>query len=421
MKEIYLNNNIIKYNKKITNSINIIYEIFKGKLYCGLLQNFINICVDNLPVNIFTNKKSVYRTLTNLYATWFFSLYSEYNYNDEYFFPANVLNNNILYDILQDYCSLDNKIQNKKNIINFIIDKNNLDYEKILKKNTEYKQNMFINKNKENYTIQKYIISEKRNNNNVKFYKFNIVFNFNLKLFNIRLINILDNLIIPVEKYNKLKVKYSGFPDELDKYIFLILFRYQLLGSNNNQLAVLPNILNKMKKDFDLSIECFASTINTETDIYCSIYYDIEKYFGSIGSFFNIEIKKGTYSFNPPYQKDIIEKGIHKIFDFLKTGDELTFIITIPIWDNIGKDIMKKQNKENNNNTIEYSEFLIMNKIKQSKYFYGLRMISKNDFTYLDHNFHLYKNTTIQNTYIIILSNFKNNYIDIINNYNFFE
>jgi hypothetical protein len=421
MKEIKLNNNIVKYHKKIIKPINVILEIFKGKLYCTLLQNFINVCMKILPVNIFTNKKSVYRTLTNLYATWFFSLYSEYNYEDEYFFPSNNLNNTILYDILKDYCSIDDSIKNKEEIIKFIIDNNNLEYEKILTKNNDYKTNIFINQNRDNFVIKKYFTSEKRNNIDINFYKFNIIYNFNLKIFNIRLINILNNLIIPVKKYNKLKKIYSGFPDEFDKYIFLILFRYQLLGSNNNQLAVLPTILNKMKKDFELNIECFASTINTETDIYCSIYYDIEKYFGSIGSFFNIEIKKGTYSFNPPYQKDIIEKGIYKLFNFLKNKDEITFIITIPIWDNIGKEIMRGKNEENNNDTIEYDDFLIINKIKNSEYFRGLRMISKNDFTYLDHNFHLYKNTTIQNTYIIILSNFENNYIDVINNYNFFE
>ena len=49
----------------------------------------------------------------------------------------------------------------------------------------------------------------------------------------------------------------------------------------------------------------------------------------------------------------------------------------------------------------------IIKTIKKSKYFQGLRMISKNDFTYIDYNFHLFKNTTIQNTYLIVLSNFK--------------
>ena len=44
------------------------------------------------------------------------------------------------------------------------------------------------------------------------------------------------------------------------------------------------------------------------------VFYDVEKYFGSKGSFFNLEPISGTYSFNPPYQADIINKGINKLF-----------------------------------------------------------------------------------------------------------
>ena len=176
-----------------------------------------------------------------------------------------------------------------------------------------------------------------------------------------------------------------------------------------------------MKLDFNLSIECFASSINSESNIFCSLYYDTEKYFGSIGSFFNVQLVRGFYSFNPPYQVDIIETGILKIFDFFEnTNEDLGFIITIPIWDNNGKKYMEDNDLKNNNDVIEYADFEIMNLIKESKYFNGLKMISKDEFTYIDHNFHLFKNTTIQNTYIILLSNFKNNYFDIIDKYDFY-
>jgi hypothetical protein len=47
-------------------------------------------------------------------------------------------------------------------------------------------------------------------------------------------------------------------------------------------------------------------------------------------------------------------------------------------------------------------------------------MISKDDFTYMDHNFYLFKNKTIQNTYVIVMSNYENNFIDKINEYNFY-
>jgi hypothetical protein len=208
----------------------------------------------------------------------------------------------------------------------------------------------------------------------------------------------------------------------MDILIWIILFRYQLLSSNNNQLAVIPSIINNMVTDFNLSIECFASAINSSLDNFCSIYYDVEKYFGSIGNFFNIKPVSGVYSFNPPYQYDIISNGIIKIINHMDNTDKnLGFIITIPIWDNEGKQIMLDNNMENNNNIIKYNDFEIMTTIRNSKYFKGLRMISKDDFTYMDHNFYLFKNKTIQNTYVIIMSNFENNFIDIINKYNFYN
>ena len=221
-------------------------------------------------------------------------------------------------------------------------------------------------------------------------------------------------------QYKKLMI---GNINDINYIIWIILYRYQLLSSNNNQLAVLENILNKMKEDFNLSHECFASAINGSLSNYCSIYYDVEKYFGSVGSYFNVILKKGTYSFNPPYQYDIIDNGIKRMIEHLDSTEELNFIITIPIWDNEGKKYMADNMMENNNNTIiKYNDFNTINLIKKSKYFKGMRMISKDKFTYFDHNFHLYKNKTIQNTYVIIMSNNMNcNYIDKVNNYDFYN
>jgi hypothetical protein len=123
---------------------------------------------------------------------------------------------------------------------------------------------------------------------------------------------------------------------------------------------------------------------------------------------------KGTFGFNPPYQKDIIEVGINRLLTILDNAkDELTFIITIPIWDNEGKILFN-----NHNQNIEYGDFDIIKVIKTSKYTKALRMIAKEEFTYIDHNFELYKNKTIQNTYVIILSNKEIN-TDYLNLYKF--
>ena len=79
------------------------------------------------------------------------------------------------------------------------------------------------------------------------------------------------------------------------------------------------------------------------------------------------------------------------------SNEDLTFIITIPIWDEEGKEKIS-------NNNIKYNEFTAMKKIRSSKYLRKIRMLTKENFTYIDHNFFLFKNTTIQNTYVIILS-----------------
>jgi hypothetical protein len=412
------------YKADYNEEINVDKELFRGELYCYLLKQFTKSCLVNLNEKVFSHKKNYTRTITNLLASWFFTLYQECDYSFDEFFPLNYMNNDeIIKRILKDYCSLD-KIDDLDIKIDNIINDLYKSYENILEKLKNY-----VTKDYNNITIYKNEISYDRNNKKILFYNFNIS-NINFNICN-KLSNIINNIMIPVEQYNEMKNRYNNHDNHednndnqndnhMDAIIWIILFRYQLLSSNNNQLAVIPSIYNKMIYDFNLSVECFASAINTSLDYFCSIYYDVEQYFGSIGNFFNIEPISGVYSFNPPYQYDVISNGIIKIINHMdKTKDNLAFIITIPIWDNQGKQIMLDNNMENNNNIIKYDDFEIMNIIRKSPYFRGLRMISKDDFTYMDHNFYLFKNKTIQNTYVIIMSNYENNYIDKINMYNF--
>ncbi len=420
--ELFYNNN---NNQNDYDIIDINKEIYRGELYCSLLKNFTKSCLTNLNEEVFSHKKNYTRTITNLLASWFFTLYQHCDFKLDPFFPSDYKNNNdIIKRILIDYCSL-YKIEDIDIKINNIISDLYTSYEILLNKLAEYKININI------IHIYKTETTYDRNNKNILFYNFHI--NNTNKICN-KLTNIINNIMIPVEQYNEMKNRYKypmdnpidnpmdDLDNHMDKIIWIILFRYQLLSSNNNQLAVIPKVYNKMIIDFDLSVECFASAINTSLDYFCSIYYDVEKYFGSLGNFFNIIPKRGVYSFNPPYQFDVISNGILKIINHMEsTQDKLAFIITIPIWDNEGKQIMLDNNMENNNNIIKYNEFEIMNTIKNSPYFRGLRMISKDNFTYMDHNFYLFKNKTIQNTYVIVMSNYENNYIENINKINFYE
>jgi hypothetical protein len=402
---------------KIKNEIDPILELYRGKIYCQIIKMFIHLTTSTLGIEIFSVKKSYSRTLTNLLSSWMFTLYSFNELSDDPFFPNTTnLNINPLKITLLDFYKYSKiQINNIENIIDNIIDEFIKYFKTEIELLNKYKLSQFYLNTKNNYKITKKTYNQIRDNKNVLFYKFKIFVNFGIK--DRRLINILDNILIPIECYDKLIKNYNNTYCKIDNIIWIIIFRYQLLGSNNHQLAILPNIINCMIKDYDLSFECFASSINSSLPNYCSIYYDLEKFFGSKGNFFNIELTEGTYSFNPPYQKDIIDNGIKRLLFFLEkskiNNKNLTFILTIPIWDKEGQEILNHQNK------IDYGDFEIIKEIKESEYFIGLRLITKDNFTYLDHNFKLYKNKTIQNTYIIMLSNNKLINFNKIKEYNF--
>ena len=402
-------------NNKNLFDINI--EIYRGKIYCEILKYFISILINLFGKKIFSIKKPYQKTLTNLLSSWMFNLYLLYDLNNDQFFPDKFDDTTILKNILLDFCKYDTQIENKEEKIDNVLKEFITFIYTQIDNLQNYKQSDLYNNVKYKYNLYKIKIKQKRNNIDVLFYKYKIDLLYNIK--DIRLKNILENILIPNDIYIKMVNNYNNNMEFIDIYIWIIIFRYQLLGSNNHQLAILPKIIKNMEKNYNLSFECFASAINTSQKNYCSIFYDIEKYFGSHGNFFNFTPTEGTFSCNPPYEKEIIYKCIYKIFNHLEYSNnkkyKLTFIITIPIWDIEGQKLInQKQHK------IDYGDFDIIQKIKESKYFIGLRMILKENFTYIDHNFKLYKNKTIQNTYIIILSTNNINFNHILE-YNFFN
>jgi hypothetical protein len=150
----------------------------------------------------------------------------------------------------------------------------------------KYKISDYYQNNKNKYSVYKKEILDKREYGEFKFYKFIIKVNFEIK--DKKLSDILDYLLIPVIEYDKLKGFYNNKYSSMDELILIIIYRYQLLGSNNHQLGVKSDIMKKMQADYNLNFECFASSINCTFPHYCSVYYDIERFFGSFGSFFNL-------------------------------------------------------------------------------------------------------------------------------------
>lgn len=403
-------NNLIIKKKTLVEPI---LELYRGKIYCNIINYFIYIITKHLDKNIFNIKKSFQRTLTNILSSWLFTLYSTNTDKDsDVFIPSNFKDTSILELTLMDFTKYDTTIENPREKVKIILEKFTEYYGDQYKNLVNYKKSQFYLNEKTNYTVTKKFITQERNNDKVNFYKYNIKIHFGIK--NEKLENILNNILIPINVYEKMVSVYTGNKEIIDELIWSIIFRYQLLGSNNHQLGILPNIIDNMIKDYNTDFECFASSINFTLNKYCSVYYDLEQYFGSKGNFFNTDIIEGNYTFNPPYQKKIIDDGIYKILNSLKNTKNLTFFLTIPVWDKEGQKELGCENK------IDYGDFEIINIVKQSDFFRKIRIINKEQFTYIDHNFQLYKNKTIQHTYFIVLSNTNQNF-DKVDSYNFYE
>ena len=106
MNEIITDNKYLLYPKYKDTDYDINKEIYRGELYCNLLKKFSKSCLTNLNEQIFSHKKSSYRTITNLLSSWFFTLYQYYDFKDDPFYPTNYNYMDIIKKTIEDYSSI---------------------------------------------------------------------------------------------------------------------------------------------------------------------------------------------------------------------------------------------------------------------------------------------------------------------------
>jgi hypothetical protein len=119
-----------------------------------------------------------------------------------------------------------------------------------------------------------------------------------------------------------------------DYNIACIMLRYHSLASYNQQLATNPEFYKYLQQYHGVNFELFGSPLNCFFDNYCSLFWDIERNFGSKGTFNNITLNKGIYIANPPYDEEIMKTMVIKLIASLANSqEELSFIIIVPVWD----------------------------------------------------------------------------------------
>jgi len=144
---------------------------------------------------------------------------------------------------------------------------------------------------------------------------------------------------IPMCVYVKLQTRYNEYKKhkkhnyKLDDIIICLMLRYNSLSSIGNQMGI-PIDVKKKLKHCNVDFEGFASSFNHYCKYYCSMFYDIEKYFGSIGPYQNITYIKGIYMLNPPYEKNLLNNMVLNIIKNLnKSRKHLCFMFGTPTWE----------------------------------------------------------------------------------------
>jgi hypothetical protein len=128
-----------------------------------------------------------------------------------------------------------------------------------------------------------------------------------------------------------LKSRYVGVNGKFYEYVSVLLLRYKFLGGLNNHLSIPPSIYYKL----GINVELFGSPFNVSVPTYCSPFPDIERYFGSQGSFSNHSLKSGMeYAANPPYDVKIVLQMAEWLEKELAREDlkDVSVYITLPLW-----------------------------------------------------------------------------------------
>ncbi len=209
---------------------------------------------------------------------------------------------------------------------------------------------------------------------------------------------------ITCKDYDRLKLLYHG-NGNFDMFVCVMMTRYKYYGSVKEGISLSAGDVYDFIKNKDKTLEAFAGTLNSNLTNYCSLFYDIEKDFGSKGSFLNMNLDEYKIIVsNPPYITSIMDLSSTILVNFLEKMNSMV-IVVIPDW---------RSNDEYNNDIqlqISINEHQQKRQLTQYNGYYNLRIskyfkyvICVGDYAY--HNFYQGTQKIIRdNTLFVVLSN----------------
>lgn len=331
-------------------NINVIHpllELFRMQVYNNLITKILNKSNErykdkNTNISFTSVKKYFSRFIIFIIAKRTHARHIKLN--DGFFNNIDNSESQFIYDLINKYFEDTRLINDEFNIKNKI--------EKIIIKLTTYSKSL------EDKTFDSFIFDKN-------------VFTIDNKILSKYQLDSL-NLQVPENIYLKLKNIFSGPTDNFHSYLLCCLLRYKTLGNKMNQLAI-DNKYKLKLKHYGFNFECFSNVFSHLYDHYCSFFYDIEQYFNSLGSFFGLEIVQGCFMANPSYDPSIFESTYQKIKIALQNNQYVSFILSLPKWENstLEEDIINEKIYRNMQIKYEYLTDVLTTKKYLTSPFYS--------------------------------------------------
>ena len=162
----------------------------------------------------------------------------------------------------------------------------------------------------------------------------------------------------------------QNLKNEEDFYylLYCLMLRYITISEEGvRQAGLVQSFFDALNEEFNINYECFAASFAASSNQICSLFYDIEKYFGSCGNFFELEPEMGFYQCSPPLDSLITTMAMDRILEILGRNNNqypLAFVCLIPMWDN---ESIRKEGGESKKLEL-FDDFPIYYKARDSKH-----------------------------------------------------